>query len=82
MEIESKTKNKKYKLTEFWRWKTQDEETGTTNNSITNIIQEMKKTISAIEDTIEENEILVKENVKSKKKKKFLYKTSRKSGIS
>jgi chromosome segregation ATPase len=43
------------------------ERTGTTDASITNKIQEMKKRISGVEDTIEETDISVKENVKSKK---------------
>ena len=38
----------------------------TTGASITNRIQEMEKKMSTIEDMIEEIDILVKENVKSK----------------
>jgi len=41
--------------------------TGTTDISITNRIQEMGETISGIEDTIEEIDVSVKENAKSKK---------------
>jgi cell fate (sporulation/competence/biofilm development) regulator YmcA (YheA/YmcA/DUF963 family) len=41
--------------------------TGTTDVSITNIIQEMEERLSGVADVIEEINILVKENVKSKK---------------
>jgi hypothetical protein len=40
--------------------------TGTTDVSITNRIQEMEERISDVEDTIEESDISVKENAKSK----------------
>lgn len=49
--------------------------TGITDISITNRIQKMKDRFSGIEDMIEENDILVKENDKSKK---FLAHTIRK----
>ena len=38
--------------------------TGTTEVSITNRIQEMKKRISGVENTIEDNDTSVKENTK------------------
>jgi uncharacterized coiled-coil protein SlyX len=41
--------------------------TGTTDASITNRIQEMEERIPGTEDTIEEIDISVKENAKSKK---------------
>jgi hypothetical protein len=41
--------------------------TGATDASITNRIQEMEERISGVEDTIEETETSVKENIKSKK---------------
>ena len=41
--------------------------TGTAEVSITNRIQEMEERISGIEDTIEEIDTSVKENIKSKK---------------
>lgn len=41
--------------------------TETTEESLTNIIQEMKETILGVEDTIEEIVSLVKENLKSNK---------------
>lgn len=41
--------------------------TGTTEASLTNRIQDMKERISGNEDTIEEMDTVVKENVKSKK---------------
>ena len=40
--------------------------TGTTDASITNRIQETEERISGVEDTIEDNDISVKENIKSK----------------
>jgi hypothetical protein len=43
------------------------ERTKTTKTSIINIIQEMEERISGIEDTIEEIDTSVKENVKYKK---------------
>ena len=43
------------------------ERTKTTKTSIINIIQEMEERISGIEDTIEEVDTSVKENVKYKK---------------
>jgi len=53
--------------------------TGTTDASLTNRTQGMGEMISGIDDTIEETNTSVKENVKSKK---FRHKTSRKSWIS
>ena len=44
---------------------------GTTDASITNRIQEMEERIPGTEDTIEEIDISVKENAKSKKFRKF-----------
>jgi hypothetical protein len=41
--------------------------TGFTNTSITNRIQEMEERISGIEDTLEDSDTSVKENVKYKK---------------
>ena len=52
-------------------------QTGITDASITNRIQEMEVRIWGVVDTVEETDTLVKENVKSKK---FLTQTSRKSG--
>ena len=43
-----------------------EKRTGITHTSITNSIEETKERISDIEDTIEEIDTLVKENVKSK----------------
>jgi uncharacterized coiled-coil protein SlyX len=48
----------------------------TTNTSISNRIQEMEERISGVENTLEEIDISVKENVKSKK---FSTQTSRKA---
>lgn len=45
----------------------QGKRTGTTDASITNIIQETEERISVIEVTIEETNTLIKENIKSKK---------------
>ena len=42
-------------------------QSGTTDVSITNRIQEMEERISGVEDTIEEIDSLAKENVKSNK---------------
>ena len=42
-------------------------QTGTTDASITNRIQEMEERISGVEETIEEIDSSVKENVKSNK---------------
>lgn len=42
-------------------------QTGNSETSLTIKIQEMEKKISGIKDTIEEMNILIKENVKSKK---------------
>ena len=44
-----------------------DKETGTTDESITNRIQEMEERMSGVEDTIEEKDSLVKESAKSNK---------------
>jgi hypothetical protein len=52
--------------------------TGSTDASITNRIKTMEERISGIEDTIEEIDTSVKENVKPKK---FLTQTSRKIGV-
>ena len=52
--------------------------TGKTDACITNRIQEMGERISGVEDTIGKIDISVKGNDKSKK---FLTKSSRKSGI-
>jgi predicted ribosome quality control (RQC) complex YloA/Tae2 family protein len=40
--------------------------TGTTDPSISNRVQKMEERISAVEDTIEETDASIKENVKSK----------------
>ena len=40
---------------------------GTTEASITNRIQEMEERISGVEDTVEEIDLSVKENIKSNK---------------
>jgi uncharacterized coiled-coil protein SlyX len=48
-----------------------EKKTETTDESITNRIQEMEERISWIENTIEEIDRSDKENVKSKKKKIF-----------
>ena len=42
-------------------------QTGTTETSITNRIQDIEERISGIEDTIEEIDLFVKENIKSNK---------------
>lgn len=54
-------------------------QTGTSEVSLTNRIQESKERLSGLEDTIEEMDTFIKENVKSKT---YLArkKTSRKSG--
>ena len=44
-----------------------EKRTGTTDTSITNSIEETKERISDIENTIEEIDTLVKENIKCKK---------------
>ena len=44
-----------------------DKQTGTTKTSITNRIQDIEERISGAEDTIEEIDSLVKENITSNK---------------
>jgi hypothetical protein len=68
LEIRNRRK-KTHKLREFWRWESK-KRTGTTDASITNRIQKMEERISGIENTTEEIDTSIKENVKSKKKKK------------
>ena len=58
------------KKTQTERWLDMEnlgKRTGTTETSITNRIQEIEERISGIEDTIEEIDSLIKENIKSNK---------------
>lgn len=54
-------------MEEIMERKNLGKKTGTTEVSITNRLQEMEERISGVEDTMEEIDVSVKENVKSKK---------------
>ena len=60
-------KLKKRQMEEITKRKNLGKKTGTTEVSITNRLQEMEERISGVEDTMEEIDVSVKENVKSKK---------------
>jgi len=63
MGIEALKKTRSVRIPEM---KNSGVQTGITEASFTNIIRQMEKRLSGIEDMIEEMEILVKENVESK----------------
>ena len=60
-------KLKKSQMEEIVERKNLGKKAGTTEASITNRLQEMEERISGVEDTMEEIDVSVKENVKSKK---------------
>lgn len=60
-------KLKKTQMEEIMERKNLGKKTGTTEVSITNRLQEMEERISGVEDTMEEIDVSVKENVKSEK---------------